>query len=257
MSSLSAKKREFQDLLAKNEPLQTVDALKDFVIEDCEKYKELLFIEGQLREVRRKEHQNIDHPSDLQREKNRIRRGLIDFIYNLQEADYPLIDLRDGKKYRKVELDGRVWMAENLNFDIGEGCLFYDNDSKNGERYGRLYTWEAARNACPPGWRLPADEEWKKLASSFGGYLNRKKIGDPHSAFAALIEGGKSKFDALLGGHYYSHDSFGFLDLTGSFWSSTEFYNKAFYFFFDPRDRTVGKHTRLKSFGLSCRCIRS
>jgi len=37
-------------------------------------------------------------------------------------------------------------MAENLNYagpngDIGK---YYDNDPANGEKYGRLYTWEEA-----------------------------------------------------------------------------------------------------------------
>ena len=29
----------------------------------------------------------------------------------------------------------------------------------NCEGYGRLYTWKAAQNACPNGWRLPTDSE--------------------------------------------------------------------------------------------------
>ncbi|MCB0582477.1 MAG: translation initiation factor IF-2 N-terminal domain-containing protein [Phaeodactylibacter sp.] len=62
-------------------------------------------------------------------------------------------DSRDGKLYRTIELNGQRWLAQNLNFDVGEGCCFYENDPKNGEKYGRLYTWEAAKKACPPGLR--------------------------------------------------------------------------------------------------------
>ena len=68
-------------------------------------------------------------------------------------------DPRDGRTYRTVELNGLTWIAENLNFDVGEECWFYDNDPKNGAKYGRLYTWEAAQRACPPGWMLPTDRK--------------------------------------------------------------------------------------------------
>jgi uncharacterized protein (TIGR02145 family) len=29
--------------------------------------------------------------------------------------------------------------------------------------YGVLYNWEAAKTACPEGWHLPSDAEWKTL----------------------------------------------------------------------------------------------
>lgn len=34
--------------------------------------------------------------------------------------------------------------------------------------YGVLYNWEAAKALCPPGWRLPTDEDWKKLEKAVG-----------------------------------------------------------------------------------------
>jgi uncharacterized protein (TIGR02145 family) len=39
----------------------------------------------------------------------------------------------------------------------------------NPEDTGGLFTWEAAQNTCPRGWRLPTREELESLANAAGG----------------------------------------------------------------------------------------
>ena len=49
---------------------------------------------------------------------------------------------------------------------------YYDDDAKNGTKYGKLYNWYAvndARGLAPAGWHIPTDEEWTVLSTFLGG----------------------------------------------------------------------------------------
>lgn len=85
----------------------------------------------------------------------------------LNGCDSSMKDPRDGQTYKTVKIGKQVWMAENMNYDIKHSYC-YDDDPKNCQKYGRLYTWEAALNACPSGWHLPTKEEFKTLLANVG-----------------------------------------------------------------------------------------
>jgi len=61
-----------------------------------------------------------------------------------------------------------TWMAENLNYKM-QGSYAYDEKESNRKKLGLLYTWEAAKKACPKGWHLATDSEWSMLVTKFGG----------------------------------------------------------------------------------------
>jgi uncharacterized protein (TIGR02145 family) len=136
---------------------------------------------------------------------------------------YTLTDLRDKQKYRVIGINGTKWMASNLNYNtnnlltVSSWC--YDDRSSNCAKYGRLYTWEAAREACPRGWHLPSNEEWSNLTkavvsrdtSTAGSRLKSRKFWNGSDDI---------DFSALPGGDRYM-GVFGNAGANGNWWTSS------------------------------------
>jgi uncharacterized protein (TIGR02145 family) len=76
-------------------------------------------------------------------------------------------DPRDGQTYKTIIIKDQKWMTENMNY--GEmGSEYYLHDSLTYHKYGRLYSWPSALEACPDGWNLPGDGQWKDLEKTLG-----------------------------------------------------------------------------------------
>ena len=127
-------------------------------------------------------------------------------------------DSRDGKTYRTVKIGSRVWLAENLAYK-NEGSACYANNPENCKKYGRLYTFEAANKACPSGWHLPENDEWKRF---------RTFIEDSDGKEAAWMSlksrdkwdgSDRYGFDVVPAGK--ATDDFMELGVSAHFWSST------------------------------------
>lgn len=120
-----------------------------------------------------------------------------------------LIDSRDGQTYKTVIIGTQTVMAENLNYAATDSYC-YDDDPANCSAYGRLYSWEAATNACPDGWHLPTLNEFARLSSDCShsragssGNMLSSKFGWSGTYFGVAVNGKGSDacgFSALPAG---------------------------------------------------------
>jgi uncharacterized protein (TIGR02145 family) len=130
---------------------------------------------------------------------------------------------QSGAPITRTMADGKAWTTRNLEVTSVESFC-YGDDASFCQRYGRLYTWAAASKACQSlgaGWRLPTDAEWMRLAQANGGDSGEDgRLGS--AAYDALLIGGRSGFDAVLGGGRERDGGYGRADAHGFYWTSTE-----------------------------------
>lgn len=200
-----------------------------------------------------------------------------------------LNDDRDGKTYRTIKIGNLEWMAENLNFDPGQGgsgdekydwSWCYDNEPSNCEKYGRLYTWAAAvdssavfsenaagcgdgkkcsvkhpvRGICPNGWHIPdaGVNGWRadEVCHDCGDGTRKLQEKGIEAWPNATNEYG---FSALPAG-VYGYGSFKDIGRMAYFWGATEVNKEnSFRVFVGDGGPSFGS---IKSFAFSVRCVK-
>lgn len=116
--------------------------------------------------------------------------------------------------------DGKQWTTHNLDLNTMPSYCYEDGEL-NCRRYGRLYTWESAQRACQDGWRLPTDDEWRQMAKHYGG-VSEDSEDQGKAAYKALLAGGISGFNALLGGGRSNDGQYARLEAHGFYWTASE-----------------------------------
>ena len=126
-------------------------------------------------------------------------------------------------------------------------------------------------SACPSGWHLPSDNEWKTLEMFLG--MSQSEADD--TGWRGTDEGGKLKetgtthwfspntgatnsigFSALAGGVRFPMDIFSGLFEFGIWWSSTELSGSAWVRGLDHDSSQVDRESHSKADGCSVRCLK-
>jgi uncharacterized protein (TIGR02145 family) len=161
--------------------------------------------------------------------------SLILFSCTSEPSEGAIEDI-DGNIYQTVKIGKQIWMAENLRvttFNDGEpiplvtsghewynlrtaAYCWYNNDSTAfSNPFGALYNYHAINTGrlCPPGWRIPTQQDFQTLISALdpdanfiihetstkaGGML--KAIGTNYWAEPNTAATNESGFSALPGG---------------------------------------------------------
>jgi len=181
-----------------------------------------------------------------------------------------------GYETETVTIGGHSWTKKNLNIETADSWC-YENSTDNCEKYGRLYTWEAAKSVCQSiGMKLPTVNDWIILFEAVGGeYVAGKKLksksgwddycGDYDEPQPCESGNGTDdyEFSALPGGYCNACNAGGGWapGTVGYWWTETKNYGSdgakhaEMYYHVDRADVGIG-FVGGGEMGLSVRCVK-
>lgn len=177
-------------------------------------------------------------------------------------AQDTFIDARDGQSYRMTEVDGMIWMAENLRYrdssetPVLKGKTWCIGANEEFCEYGVLYTFDAAmadegcasgkscgdkgaeyRGICPEGWHIPSGSEWT-------------------TASQWLVPGSQELFGAVATGEHGNGSNK--LDQYARFWSSREASSlSGAEWYVSSKGGAFASQNYDKNFGYAVRCVKN
>ncbi len=127
---------------------------------------------------------------------------------------------------------------------------YYNNDSLNGAKYGKLYNWYAvndSRGLAPLGWHIPSDVEWSIVQD----WINESK---DITAFPVLLGGNRGYGSDTRGG--FSKDF-----RESAFWWSSNVEEgqpmyRIFYYIHGSKLPIMERPYGHMEYGMSVRCIK-
>ena len=216
-------------------------------------------------------------------------RKIFDFEGAFTSSSPELLNLKTNDEYslillpflRKIKIGNQEWMTDNLNVnqfrngDIipeaksnkdwesagknGEPAwCYYNNDRKNGKKYGKLYNWYAIndeRGIAPEGWHIPKKEEFQILLGAVNKDCNSLKANGEGNIMGR--GNNASGFSALLSGYRKAKGDFQNLGGAALFWSSTASdESNANVVIFHSYTGITSQFDWSKAKGFSIRCIK-
>ena len=220
--------------------------------------------------------------------------ALVAMLFSCEKEDLPT---DPSKNYESVTIGTQVWMIRNLdvthyrngdsipevrdsatwvNLKTGAWC-YYNNDSANGEIYGKLYNWYAVndtRDLAPAGWHIASDEEWKIMEMYLGmSNIDVDRYGqrgtDEGSKLAGIADlwsdgvlvknqnFGSSGFLGLPSGVRYSIGKFSQIGNYGYWWSSSVYTDEfSWYRNINHAGTNIKRDGFYRQSGSSVRCVR-
>lgn len=206
----------------------------------------------------------------------------------------PVYDI-DSNRYEVVKIGNQYWFKENLRTTYYRDTVkipnrqeatewsqnksgayaFFDNDSKNIERFGFLYNGYAAASGklCPIGWHVATDKDWMELEKTLGLPPAELERTGERGAIAPKLKtvvgwnpsdfkgDNSSGFSVLPAGARLDNGEFVTLGQYGNFWTSTVYddrYGLLYLWNHHVHYNTdaIGRIYTLATNGYSCRCVK-
>lgn len=206
------------------------------------------------------------------------------FILLMLSALFCFCAFHNAHAQTSVKIGNKEWLLDNLNvatFKNGDAIpevkteeawveagkegkpawCYYDNDPKNGDKYGKLYNWYAVtdtRGLAPSGWHIPSDDEWTELTEYLGGIeIAGNKIKSKNSWKNNGNGDNESGFLGLPGGLRGINGEFLYIGASGYWWGSSQFrVDNAGVFHLSYLSGYVYRSAYKKDNGCSIRCLK-
>jgi len=173
-------------------------------------------------------------------------------LNSLGQVNGTIVDERDSTTYGTVTIDSLVWMTENLNFETTGA--FQHPDSCN--TCGLLYTYSAAKDVCPYGFRMPSESDWSELFTSLGGQVEVEEYGTYYHGIINLLQSEKLLDLRYCGNYDGDENDFKYCGTYGAYWYLNYNEFKGIHFEKSQYQDWIGTVMGNQYSGLSVRCVK-